>query len=410
MLFKKKERVVLGHRALFGILFFLLFTVSFSSFNNDAFAEAKYSPVVQKLLVLYEANPEVLDKALAVAITPATGQCSVSPVTGKPFCWNGKSVNDLLDFFEGWLNFTPTPQNDGFDNYQLFYDLCYNNNYALQFVRTEPWLSWTRDFTKARGEKMDGPVKPEIIQKWKEFLGSHWNDYVIPEGGFTSFNQFFIRKIKAEKRPVFGDDTILVAPADSVVNAINFNLSATTKISTKYSENLNVRELLDGSKYADTFSGGTAISCVLLPTVYHRYHAPVGGTVIESRSVDGTSFGLAGDVDSFFNNGNFGGNKTKFGVFGTYHRGYYIIQTEKYGLVGMISVGLDDVNSINFASGFADIPKKSPAKIVKKGQRLGYFAYGGSLVILLFEPNVFPGLKISQGQQLGILNKIQSDE
>ncbi|MGL1930510.1 MAG: phosphatidylserine decarboxylase [Desulfotalea sp.] len=397
----------IGKQSVCSILICLLFAGSLFFFENNAIAANKYSPIVQELLVMYKANPEVLDKALVNAATPPTGMCSVSPVTGKPFCWNGKSIHDLLDFFDNWVDFTPTPQDDGFENYQLFYDFCYNNKYAIQFVETEPWLSWTRDFTKARGEKMDGPVEPEIIQKWKDFLGSHWDDYIIPKGGFTSFNQFFIREIKPEKRPVYGDDTILVAPADSVINAINYNLTTTTQVSTKFYENLNIKELLDGSKYADTFNGGTALSCVLLPTVYHRYHAPVGGAVIESRSIDGASFGMEGDFYNYYNNGNIGGYKARFGVFGTYHRGYYIIETEKYGLVGMISVGLDDVNSINFDAGFKDIPLKQPIKIVKKGQRLGHFAYGGSTVILLFQPNVFTGLKINQGQQISILNKIK---
>jgi phosphatidylserine decarboxylase len=71
----------------------------------------------------------------------------------------------------------------------------------------------------------------------------------------------------------------------------------------------------------------------------------------------------------------------------------------------MISVGLDDVNSVNFDPGFQDIPENYPTKIVKNGQRLGHFAYGGSMVILIFEPNVFAGLKMNQGQQIGILNK-----
>jgi phosphatidylserine decarboxylase len=401
----REKRGGSGKQIVYGILFCLLFTVSFTLSESNAIAETKYSPVVQKLLTLYKVDPELLDKALASAITPPTGKCSVSPVTKKPFCWNGKSINDLLDFFENWLSFTPKPQDDGFGNYQLFYDFCYNNNHALQFVETEPWLSWTRDFTKARGKKMDGPVEPEVIQEWKNFLGPHWDDYIIPEGGFTSFNQFFTRDIKPEKRPVYGDDTILVAPADSLVNAISSNLTATTQINTKYYENLNIRELLDGSVYADTFNGGTAISCILLPTVYHHYHSPVGGTVIESRDVDGTSFGMNGEFYTFINNGNIGGYKSRFGIFGIYHRGYYIIKTAKYGLVGMISVGLDDVNSINFDPGFQDIPKKNPIKIVKKGQRLGHFAYGGSMVILLFEPDVFTGLKMHQGQQIGILDK-----
>ncbi|OQX17106.1 MAG: hypothetical protein BWK76_10680 [Desulfobulbaceae bacterium A2] len=322
-------------------------------------------------------------------------------MTGEPFCWKDKSIQELLAFFESWLNSTPTPQNDGFGYYQLLYDLCYHNTYALQFVEIEPWLSWTSEFTKARGEKMDGPVDPKVIEQWKEFLGEKWNEYVIPEGGYTTFNQFFSRKIKPGARPISGDDTILVAPADSLVNAINSNLTATTQLRTKYEESLNVRQLLDGSQYADVFNGGTAVSCVLLPTVYHWYHAPVGGTVVESRAVSGTSFGMNGGFYTFVNNGNFGGYKSSFGVFGIYHRGYYIIQTEKYGLVAMISVGLDDVNSVNFMPEVNNIPEKNPAKIVRKGDPLGYFAYGGSLVILLFEPGAFSGLKVDQGQQIG---------
>ncbi|MDY6857575.1 MAG: phosphatidylserine decarboxylase [Thermodesulfobacteriota bacterium] len=388
------------------ILTCLFITSSILVCTGNCFGEEKYSPIVEKLYELYKKEPRILDKALANAVTPPTGVCSKSPVTGEPFCWKGKSIKDMLVFFERWLNFIPTPQNDGFAYYQLFYDFCYNNLYALQFVETEPWLGWTKNFTKARGEKMDSPVDPKIIDQWKAFLGEEWNDYIIPEGGFKTFNQFFTRKIKPTARPIFGDDTILAAPADSLINAINSNLTATTQINTKYEESLNIRQLLDGSKYTDTFNGGTAISCVLLPTVYHWYHAPVGGTVIESREIPGTSFGMNGGFYTFVNNGNFGGYKASFGVFGIYHRGYYIIETEKYGLVAMIPVGLDDVNSVNFVPDVSNIPENNPVKKITKGAPLGYFAYGGSVVILLFEPRVFTGLKVNQGQQVGIITPI----
>ncbi len=407
IVFEGKLTVGRGRKIVNVLTVCLFLAITFSTISGDALAGSKYSPVVQELLDLYEANPEILDKAFADAITPPTGECSISPVTGKPFCWNGKTIYDLLDFFESWLNSTPTPPIAGFDYYQLFYDLCYNNNYALQFVETDPGLSWTRDFTIARGTKMDGPVDPAIMEKWKEYLGKSWYDYKVPKNGFQSFNDFFIREIKEGKRPIYGDDTILVAPADSLINAINSNLTATTEIKTKYYENLNIRELLDGSKHADAFNGGTAVSCVLLPTVYHRYHAPVGGTVIESKAVAGTSFGMNGEFYTFLNNNNIGGYKSTFGYFGIYHRGYYIIRTANYGLVAMIPVGLDDVNSVNFSKGFNDIPKKHKPKDVKKGDELGYFAYGGSVVILLFQPGVFEGLKVNQGQQISILNEYQ---
>ena len=393
-----------GKKLVNSLLACFFITVSMMILTDNVYGKNECPRIIEELNVLYAKDPGILDKAFANAVTPPTG-CSKSPVTGEPFCWKGKKIKDLLQFFEKWLYFTPTPKNDGFAYYQLLYDFCYNNMYALQFVETEPWLSWTRDFTKARGEMMDDRVDPKVIEEWKEFLGPQWDEYKIPEGGFKTFNQFFTRELKTARKPQ-GDDTILVAPADSLINAINSNLTATTQINTKYYENLNVRQLLDGSQYADTFNGGTAISCVLLPTVYHWYHAPVGGTVIESRAIPGASFGMNGGFYTFLNNGNFGGYKSNFGVFGIYHRGYYIIKTEKYGLVAMIPVGLDDVNSVNFYGQLNDIPKVNPIKRIAKGDKLGYFAYGGSLVILLFEPGVFSGLKVEQGQQIGIINQI----
>lgn len=390
--------------------FIAIMVLMFFSMNIPVHAKedpGKYSPVIGKLLTLYENDKEfagILDKAFANAVTPPRGECSFYPYAKKPFCWNGKNIFDLLDFFESWLNSIPTPEHDGFEYYQLFYDLCYNNYYALQFVETDPGLSWTTEFTMERGKRLDGDLDPKVIAPWKKYLGDKWDDYIIPEGGFKSFNQFFAREIKPEKRPVYGDDTILAAPADSLINTINFNLTAETQLNTKYNENLNIRQLLAGSEYADSFNGGTAVSCVLLPTVYHHYHSPVAGTVIESGEVPGTSFGMNGEFYTFFNNGNFGGYKSDFGVFGIYHRGYYIIKTENYGLVAMIAIGLDDVNSINFDPKLDNIPQKNPEKAVKKGQRLGHFAYGGSTVILLFQKGVFSGIKVDQGQQISILS------
>jgi len=41
---------------------------------------------------------------------------------------------------------------------------------------------------------------------------------------------------------------------------------------------------------------------------------------------------------------------------------------------------------------------------VRKGERLGHFAYGGSLVILLFEKGRFTQVSVQQGQQIGVFN------
>ena len=104
-----------------------------------------------------------------------------------------------------------------------------------------------------------------------------------------------------------------------------------------------------------------------------------------------------------------GGYKSKFRIFGLYHRGYYIIKTEDFGYIAMIPIGLDDISSVNFEKRFSDVKPSSPVP-VKKGEKLGHFAYGGSIVILLFQPGVLFALKTNQGNQIGVINPIGDGE
>ena len=63
--------------------------------------------------------------------------------------------------------------------------------------------------------------KPESAHKIAEFVrvnGLDMTDYKIEDiAGYPTFNAFFYREIKPERRPIFapGDDGIVVSPADS---------------------------------------------------------------------------------------------------------------------------------------------------------------------------------------------------
>jgi phosphatidylserine decarboxylase len=381
----------------------MLFSVPNFTFAEETIEKGKYSKVVWKLYELYKSNKqfkETLDKAMRNVLPPPKG-CEDDPGNpGEKFCWQGKTIKDLLDFFEGWLTFIPGPKNS-MAYYNLLYCLCEDNDYALFFVETEPGLSWTREFVEARGKFMESEksITKENMDEWKKALGPAWYEFKIPEGGYKSFQQFFTRELK-EPRPVVGEEDRLAAPADIIVNMINANLSCKTKIQTKYKETLNIEELLNGSKFSSKFIGGTAVACALLTTVYHHFHAPVSGMVVESEErVNGGYFGMGGEAFTYANNGNVAGNKSTFGIFGTYRRGYFIIKTKKYGHIGMIPVGLDDVSSVVFEDPYKTIESSKPIA-VKKGQKLGHFAFGGSLIILLFEEGVLPGIKVFQGQNI----------
>jgi phosphatidylserine decarboxylase len=377
------------------ILVGILCCILFSSFSfSVAYAEQDTSPV-KRLRELYAADSD-FHRVVDLAFTHLKDRPD-----GRPNPWRGKNFDDLCDFFNDWFYFLPDSTN-GLEYIEEFTWFYYKNPYGLRTVREEPGLGWTKYFVEERAKYMDSRDSARIVLKWMMDLSTHMDQFVVPEGGFSSFNQFFVREIKPGARPIDAvtDDSVIVSPADCVLNMINSDLTADSGIPLKGRMKLNIRELLNSSRYVDRFIGGSAVSCILLPTTYHHFHAPVSGMVVESReNVKDLYFGIE-DFPSFFNGGNVGYN-ADYSIFERFHHGYFIIRTAKYGSVAMVPVGLNTISSIVFNRNYRDVDSEMPVPVYK-GKELGHFAYGGSLVILLFEKDRIPSVKVLQGQQIGI--------
>ena len=299
--------------------------------------------------------------------------------------WKGKTANDLFDFFARWETFVPTEKN-GLDYIIDIVSLTSSSDYGLDFVRQEPGHSWLKTFAKNRGKFMDSKASLAYIEHWLNSRKIKIEDYQIPHGGFTSFNDFFTRELKPGARPINGinDDSVIVSPADCAIRVMNESLTLTDPIKTKAHESRNVTELLDGSPYAKLFEGGKAVRCDLLPHNYHHFHSPVTGTLVASQqNVEGLYFG------------NFDDDIIEF------HRGYYIFKTKKYGHVAMIPVGMATISSVVFEDKFKNITPAKPVEVFK-GDRVGRFEYGGSLVIMLFEKGQTGNVEVQQGQQISL--------
>lgn len=317
--------------------------------------------------------------------------------------WKNASIDDLCNFFKAWYVWNPD-MSTGLQYIQKFSWLYYENQYGLDFVQSLMGYLMTYSFVDLNGQKMDSPDSLPLVKHWMEELGPKMDDYIIPEGGYKNFNEFFFRELKPGKRPISSpnDNSVVVSPADAIVNMIDDNLSLDTPLQVK-TQKLNVMQLLDDSQFASAFEGGTAVSCILMPTVYHRYHSPVAGQVLESNpDVSGFYFGID-DFPKLINGGNVGYGYD-YSVFESFRRGYLIIQTEKYGKVAMIPVGLNTIASVIFKDKFKAVTSDNPVSI-DKGEEVGYFQYGGSLNILLFEKGCFPAVRIPQGQIIGTLDE-----
>jgi phosphatidylserine decarboxylase len=269
----------------------------------------------------------------------------------------------MYDFFDEWLVFLPTPT-DARRYMDAFYDFT-DSPEGRAVVLEEPFRNWLYNFMMARGRFMDSEASIYAIPWWTGNPDLHIEDYVIPVDGFKSFNDFFIRQLKPGVRPIASpdDNGVIISPADSTVMKIADELTAESMITVK-GNSMYVRDLFGGDALAEAFIGGKAVLCMLSTTDYHRFHAPVPGDVISEAQLAGLYYGMTGGwVDYFFE----------------HRRGYFIFDTDDFGLVGMVCVGMFTISSIEFI--------QEKGSVVEKGDELGHFAYGGSAIILLFEQN-----------------------
>ncbi|WP_235299473.1 phosphatidylserine decarboxylase [Portibacter marinus] len=319
---------------------------------------------------------------------------------GEPNPWKDKNVNDLYDFLNEWFYFLPNTHN-GLDKILQFTFLYYKNPDGMKFVLSEPGLSWSNSFIEERGKFMDSPESAKIIEDWLSDNSLGNEDFVLPDEGFKSFNDFFTRDLKPGTRPIDDptDNAVLVSPADGIINMIANELELDTEIPTKGRMTMSLNSLLDHSKYADKFVGGSAMAVFLMPDNYHHYHSPTTGKIVESKEEVGNRlFGMPNMLD-MINNGNPGYNKD-YSVFENFRHGYFIIQTNDYGFIAMVPIGLQTVGSVVFENDYKKVTSEKPIKIYK-GEKLGHFAYGGSTVLLIFEKGKLNSMTVEQGQRIG---------
>jgi len=329
--------------------FFLIASCDGSDGQNK---DSNHSPIVKELVSVFESDPGLREQVIDVLSQQEQGSF-----------WYGKTIQNMYDFFDEWLVFEPTPA-DARTYMDAFYEFT-DSTAGRAAVLQAPFRNWLYEFMMARGQFMDSKASAHAIPYWTSDPEVNIEDYVIPATGFQSFNEFFTRNLKEGVRPVAapGDNAILISPADSTVIKITDSLTGESRIKAK-GDSLHVDELLGGDELAEAFIGGKAILCMLGTTDYHRFHSPVTGDIISESQLAGLYYGMTGGwVDYFFE----------------HRRGYFIFDTDDFGLVGMVSVGMFTISSIEFIRQAGDV--------VEKGDELGHFAYGGSAIILLFEPD-----------------------
>ena len=265
-------------------------------------------------------------------------------------------------------------------------------NNSLQYY--EPFAKWLTTFNKSWGSYLDTEASwnetyYQMALKDPNFGLQHgW--YEDPSN-WKTFNEFFARYLKSpQMRPIASADvdSVVVAFADSQPQGIwaidgNSNLVDKEGVPVKSATLKSVSALIgDHSAYKDAFANGTLTHSFLNVNDYHRYHFPLSGTVKELKIVEGIN-PTGGEIWWDNENKRYAFNPaSKTGWQSVETRGSLILETEEYGLVALLPIGMAVVGSVNFEDHL------KPGTTIEKGDMLGHFAFGGSDFVMIFEEQV----------------------
>ena len=363
-------------------LFFLPATLWLALFTASAAgASNAHQPVVAELAQLLDSRSSI-KQSLQAAIDEA----GIKGIAG---------LDEFYAYLDALITWVPVERETVPKALKFYFIVNQAPGDALN--EDEQFSAWMKKLVQAWGEFLDTPASAAGIASFSAMPNYNVEDYFVGPSGWLTFNQFFAREMRPGKRPIaeHRDDSVIVSPADAVFMG-SWPIDNESNITVK-GVNWAIAELLDGSPYQAAFRNGIYAHSFLSVDDYHRYHLPAGGTVKEVRNISGRVYMDVGmDADGNFTVTN--GDTYQFNQ----ERGLVVIDSPQLGLVAILPIGMSYISSVN-------LTPEVGAELLK-GDEFGYFLFGGSDIVILFQDRNIVleaevGRKYLQGQRIGRLEQ-----
>ncbi len=222
----------------------------------------------------------------------------------------------------------------------------------------------TYSFCWLMGKWMDRVGSQKKIRAFVQKCDIDLDEVELPLDQYENLNAFFSRKLKAGARAFVTDPRVFCSPADGKV-LVYPKLDRQTELPIKGSH-VDIAHLMASRESAMPYCEGAALVIRLAPADYHRYHFSVEGIATDSTEISGRYY-LVNPLALHVKPDLFAHNK----------RAVTYLETECFGRVMIMEVAGWAVGRI--------VQTFQPG-VVGRGQEKGYFQFGGSTVVLLFEP------------------------
>ena len=253
------------------------------------------------------------------------------------------------------------------------------------------------------------PIKNFLIEKFINLyeINTQEVEKSIP-GDFATFNDFFIRELKKDARPISQSEKTVCSPVDGILTVYG-DINEETLIQAKNHDYL-VQDLVCRPKNEiNHFINGQFSTIYLAPFNYHRVHSPIDGRIKRIDHIPGNLFSVNRTTTEFIPE-----------VFAKNERVACYIEKDGVEII-VIFVGALNVGSISTPWTGEIKPKgrgdsttmpfeEMKSTQIKKGDLLGWFNMGSTIIMIypkdfMFWPDKLrEGQSIQMGKSIGHLN------
>jgi phosphatidylserine decarboxylase len=267
----------------------------------------------------------------------------------------------------------------------LFHDAVFNQQFKKIL---DAWNTFLKSSASLDKLDINDPEKPGSWISKAAHKAGVWNqmecDPEKPGYGYDSWNSFFIRQFVPGARPFKGDPKIEVnIGCETTPWEYQKDLRLESEFWVKDAR-YSLLDVFGGQRqWAKLFEGGQIYQGFLSATHYHRWNAPLDGTLVRSWVEPGTYFAQRPDQGE--NQGTWEGTESQPYLAHVAARAIFIFHHETVGYVALICIGMVEVSTCviepsTFIVGEGDSPVP-----ITRGTEIGHFEFGGSTHMMIFQ-------------------------
>jgi phosphatidylserine decarboxylase len=264
-----------------------------------------------------------------------------------------------------------------------------------------PKQAMTR-FAGAVASRPGGRMTTALIRAFVAQYGVDMSEAENPDvAAYRTFNDFFTRALKPGARPL--SDATHICPVDGSIS--QFGATDGGQILQAKGHHYEIAALVGGDEaLAEQFEHGSFATVYLSPRDYHRVHMPCAGRLKRMIYVPGSLFSVNA-VTARGVPGLFARNERVVCVFEG-DRGPFVSTMVGATIVGSVATVWHGVVNTNRRGGLREWRYDNDAVTLKKGDEMGRFLLGSTVVLLfpkktlVFNPEWAPGRTVRLGEMM----------